>query len=178
MNLRDNLTDNELAVAEAQGWNDDTLVRLLFHQACPPNGPGRLAFFNQVAAEENATADSIYRTVFTVEVFSRGPLDLTVDSDPDASDLAAIDEFITTGGGIGYVQQTSQLVVPPAELPAHLERIGNDGSFFEDGNGHCDTCGAMCDGDGCMADRTHVAAIDPTAPAAHPYGGQKHRDEN
>lgn len=25
--------------------------------------------------------------------------------------------------------------------------------------GHCDTCGALCDADGCTADRTHVAAL-------------------
>lgn len=28
-------------------------------------------------------------------------------------------------------------------------------------DGRCDTCGTPCDEHGCMADRTHLAAIDP-----------------
>lgn len=32
--------------------------------------------------------------------------------------------------------------------------------------GRCDTCGSPCDEKGCAADRSHVAAIDPTAVPA------------
>lgn len=35
-------------------------------------------------------------------------------------------------------------------------------------NGHCDTCGAPCDGQGCTIDRRHLAAIDPTARDTYP----------
>lgn len=42
--------------------------------------------------------------------------------------------------------------------------------LFEDADsayGHCDTCGAPCDGHGCTADRAHLTAIDVTYPACH-----------
>lgn len=49
--------------------------------------------------------------------------------------------------------QTAEKVI--AGLLAAAEEL-------EDANGHCDTCGALCDADGCTTDRNHLAAIDPT----------------
>jgi hypothetical protein len=34
------------------------------------------------------------------------------------------------------------------------------GGWIENLNGHCDTCGALCDDRGCVADREHVVALD------------------
>lgn len=70
----------------------------------------------------------VYRTVFTVEVFSRGPY--VVPEEFDA--LADISYAITDGPHIGWVEQTSQEIVPPADVEAHMLRIHNDGSFFEE----------------------------------------------
>lgn len=75
-------------------------------------------------------SDPIYRTVFTVEVFSRGPFESP--DDENLSDLAAIDYAINEGDCIGSVDQTSSELVPADEIEAHLLRIGNDGAFFTD----------------------------------------------
>lgn len=68
--------------------------------------------------------DPIYRTVFTVEVFSEGPWD-------GGSNLTRIAYAIDEGDCIGNTEQTSAEIVPPDQVEAHMLRIGNDGSFFE-----------------------------------------------
>lgn len=78
-----------------------------------------------------ADSEPIYRTVFQVEVFSRGPFDLSTTPDT-VSDLAAIDHEISEGPCIGYIEQVSSEVVAPENVDAELIRIGNDGTFFEE----------------------------------------------
>lgn len=72
----------------------------------------------------------VYRTVFTVEVFSEGPF-AAQGADHDPFSLAEINYAIVEGDCIGMVSETSSAPVPDAELEAHLLRIGNDGSFFD-----------------------------------------------
>lgn len=73
-------------------------------------------------------SDDIVRTVFTIEVLSRGGYE--VRDDDRLHDLQAIAEDITEGDCIGDVTWTSAEVVPPDKVQEHLVRIGNDGSFF------------------------------------------------
>jgi hypothetical protein len=72
--------------------------------------------------EENA----VYRTMFTVEVFSRGPLDVSTLT------LDDIAYEITEGNCIGDYYAASQDVVSPDDVVSEMIRIGNDGTFFED----------------------------------------------
>lgn len=72
---------------------------------------------------------TIYRTVFQIEVFSEGPLDVEVD-DNDPFNLKEIAYAITEGDCIGNVEQISSEAVRPDEVKGHLLRIGNDGHFF------------------------------------------------
>lgn len=74
-------------------------------------------------------ADQIYRTVFSVEVLSDGPLILD-GGDNDPFDLEAINWAITTGECVGSVEQVSTDVVPTGEVVSHLERLGSDATFF------------------------------------------------
>ena len=67
----------------------------------------------------------IHRNVFMVEVFSSVPIG-------DDMTLSGIEYLITEGPGIGNFTHESTEVVPPGEVVAHLLRIGNDGSFFDD----------------------------------------------
>lgn len=76
-------------------------------------------------------SEPIYRTTYTLEVFSRGRLTVQ-GNDRDPFDLEAINYAITEGDCIGQVHWENEEVVPSDELEAHLVRIGNDGSFFED----------------------------------------------
>lgn len=73
----------------------------------------------------------IYRTVYRVEVFSQGPFDDGVGNG-DPFGLAQINYAITEGDCIGNVEVVSAEQVPPNEVQAHLLRIGNDGTFFEE----------------------------------------------
>lgn len=88
---------------------------------------------NSAATEPAADSrDAIHRTVITVEVFSRGPYDLSAAStDNDPYGLAAISYDVTFGDCIGAVQVTSTEVVPSEQVEPHLVRIGNDGTFFD-----------------------------------------------
>lgn len=45
---------------------------------------------------------------------------------------------------------------------ARARRLVKDAaeSIEDPSYGHCDTCGALCDARGCVADRTHVAALE------------------
>lgn len=70
--------------------------------------------------------DPIYRTVFQVEVFSKGPY-----PGAETLDLEAINYDITEGLYVGDVSCVSSEVVPPNDVRAHLIRIGNDGEFFD-----------------------------------------------
>lgn len=72
----------------------------------------------------------VFRTVFQVEVFSKGPLELAVRDD-DPFNLKAIDYEICEGDCIGMVDEVSSEQIPAADLEAHLIRIGNDGGFFD-----------------------------------------------
>jgi hypothetical protein len=72
------------------------------------------------------TSEPIYCTVFRVEVFSRGPYN-------DPFDLAEINYAITDGDCIGNCERISSAIVPPEKLDDELCRIGNDGTFFDDG---------------------------------------------
>jgi hypothetical protein len=68
----------------------------------------------------------IHRTVFQVEVFSEGPLDLSRrDDDPFE---------INEGSCVGNVEEVESTVVPPEQIEANLTRIGNDGEFFKNGS--------------------------------------------
>lgn len=71
--------------------------------------------------------EPVYRTVYTVEVFSRGPYE-PIGSEEE---LAQINYDITYGDCIGNVECRSTEIVPPEKIEAELLRIGNDGSFFE-----------------------------------------------
>src|SRR5688572_25889929 len=81
--------------------------------------------------------EPIYRTAFVVEVFSRGPLQLS-DRDDDPFGLLAINYEIVDGDCIGDVTQTEEEVVSPENLQAELVRIGNDGTFFDPVGGEDD----------------------------------------
>lgn len=73
----------------------------------------------------------IRRTVIQVEVFSEGPF-YADGGENDPFDLAAINYAISEGDCIGSTDVVvDSEVVPPAEVEAHLLRIGNDGSFFD-----------------------------------------------
>lgn len=86
-----------------------------------------LAEATAVIAAATSTGSAIHRTVFTVEVFSRGPLELA-----DGTDwLAEVNYQITDGPCIGNVERTTIEVVPPEQVEATMRRIGNDGSFFD-----------------------------------------------
>lgn len=74
----------------------------------------------------------IYRTVFQVEVFSRGPFVPDEDNPEDPWNLEAINQAIVYGDCIGEVGTISTEVVPDEKVVDELVRIGNDGSFFED----------------------------------------------
>jgi hypothetical protein len=80
--------------------------------------------------------------------------------------LAAIDYFITDGEGIGDYRLVDRGVVPADQLEAHMLRIGNDGTFFDDDpfgdadekqaernarDDLCDTCKPL-DHDSCSLD--------------------------
>jgi hypothetical protein len=73
----------------------------------------------------------IHRTVFQVEVFSRGPF-VPNGGDSDPFDLAEINYAITEGGCIGMVERVSSEIVPADKVEAEMLRIGNDGTFFDD----------------------------------------------
>lgn len=75
--------------------------------------------------------EPIHRTTLTVEVFSRGPLTMG-DCDGDPFDLETINYLITEGPCIGNVEVTGTDIIPAGEVEAHLLRIGNDGTFFEE----------------------------------------------
>lgn len=73
-------------------------------------------------------SDDIVRTVFTVEVFSRGAYE--VRDDDNLHDLEAIAYDISQGDHIGDVTWTSAEIIPTGKVAEHLLRIGNDGTFF------------------------------------------------
>lgn len=75
--------------------------------------------------------EPIFRTVFQVEVFSRGSLNLAARDD-DPFNLKGINYEICEGECIGMVKETSSEQVPALDLESHLLRIGNDGHFFDD----------------------------------------------
>lgn len=75
----------------------------------------------------------IHKTTYTVEVFSRGPFS-PPGGECDPFDLAEINYAITEGDCIGNVECTHEMVVPPEAVQGELERIGNDGSFFDEAN--------------------------------------------
>lgn len=59
--------------------------------------------------------------------------------------------------GDGYMSET---IAQRRAAALNEGRPGTDVANDEDYHyGHCDTCGAHCDRDGCTIDRTHVAAI-------------------
>lgn len=70
----------------------------------------------------------VHRSVYQVEVFSRGPFDTGMS---EVSVLAQIDYAISEDDCVGHVQLLSEEVVPAGELRGHLLRIGDDGSFAE-----------------------------------------------
>jgi len=72
----------------------------------------------------------IYRTVFTIEVLSDGPLNLAMRDD-DPFDLLAINYEITDGDCVGNVRQTLSEIVPTDKVRDELVAIGNDGTFFD-----------------------------------------------
>ena len=73
----------------------------------------------------------VYRTLVTVEVFSRGPFYVgALDEDPFG--LQEINYAITEGLCIGDVEVEASQRVPPEQIKDHLLRIGNDGTFFEE----------------------------------------------
>lgn len=72
-------------------------------------------------------ADSIYRTVYQVEVFSRGPFE---PSDEGAV-LEEIAYAITDGDCIGDISEVSSELVAPERVRDELVRIGNTGEFFD-----------------------------------------------
>lgn len=71
---------------------------------------------------------TVYRTVYTVEVFSQGPFEVPEETDW----LAEINYAITDGPCIGNVDHVSTEIVPADKVGAEMHRIGNDGSFFDD----------------------------------------------
>lgn len=70
-------------------------------------------------------AEPIYRTVIHVEIYSEGPY-------KGGLDLEAINYDISEGPCIGMVQEVLSREVPANKVEAHLRRIGNDGTFFDD----------------------------------------------
>jgi hypothetical protein len=84
-----------------------------------------------VHAMNETAAKGIYRTVMLIEVYSRGPLDLT-DRDDDPFELLAVNYEITDGDCIGDVHTVGEYLVDDADLVKHLVSIGNDGTFFDD----------------------------------------------
>jgi hypothetical protein len=74
-------------------------------------------------------SESIYRTVFQVEVFSEGPF-FSEGGDDDPFDLESIHYAIVEGDCIGNVERVSEEIVPAENLRDELIRIGNDGEFF------------------------------------------------
>lgn len=73
----------------------------------------------------------IFRTVYEIEVFSEGPLDLWEGEEPENPNaLQQIDYLITEGPCIGMVTWKSSERVPSHEVQTNLVRIGNDGEFF------------------------------------------------
>lgn len=98
------------------------------------------------------TPDRIYRTVFTVEVFSSGPY--------GDADLAEIAHDIMEGDCTGNYFMSEQEIVDPDKVASELERIGTDPGFFgedyEDdfvwdsmehvpNEGFCAKCGGDCE---------------------------------
>ncbi len=73
--------------------------------------------------------DDIVRTVYTIEVFSRGAYE--PHDDETMTDLESISFDIDQGDCIGEVTLTSSNLVAPGDLVKELQRIGNDGSFFD-----------------------------------------------
>jgi hypothetical protein len=84
-----------------------------------------------VLGATSAHQDAIYRTVFSVEVFSRGPFEACC-RDVDPVGLGAINEALIAGDCLGDVREVSCAVVPAVRVAAELRRIGNDGTFFDD----------------------------------------------
>lgn len=72
-------------------------------------------------------ADSIYRTVYHVEVFSRGPFEVS----DEGAVLEEISYAITEGDCIGDISEVSSEVVAPERVRSELVRIGNTGGFFD-----------------------------------------------
>lgn len=73
----------------------------------------------------------IRRSVFQVEVFSDGPLEVD-GGENDPFDLELINYLITEGDCIGSMEQVVvNEVVPPEKVKSELVRIGNDGDFFD-----------------------------------------------
>lgn len=74
----------------------------------------------------------VFRTVYEVEVFSEGPLDLWEGHFPDGDEsvLRQIDYMTSEGPCIGMVTWKSSEPIPAHEVEENLVRIGNDGDFF------------------------------------------------
>jgi predicted oxidoreductase len=71
----------------------------------------------------------IHRTVFQIEVFSRGSFS-PQKWFGDPFELGAINYAITVGGCAGNVERVSEEVVPAGHLKDELVRIGEDEEFF------------------------------------------------
>ena len=69
-------------------------------------------------------SDPIYRTIYTVTVYTQGPI-------TDFLDLTDIAHLISYGDGIGGLDQTSSYPVPDEAVYDALVEIGNDGTFFD-----------------------------------------------
>jgi hypothetical protein len=147
--------------AEWQCVNRD--CGMWFHDSADPRCPHCGTPHESDPAESD---QAIHHTVFTVEVFSRGPYEPA--DDHNLSDLAAIDYAINEGDCIGNVHRVFHEVVLPEKVESELLRIGNDGTFFnsdpEEGvpgveETRCSRCGALIadigdgtavDGSGCL----------------------------
>lgn len=102
--------------------------------------------------------EDYFRTVLVVEV-----LTATEAFNGDFAELAA--ECID-GNASGDIKLRVVERLSRAEVADLLKAQGSDPNFLsldgddEDGvNGHCDTCGAPVDADGCTSDRSHVVAL-------------------
>lgn len=74
----------------------------------------------------NERSEPIYRAVYQVEVFSRGPFE-----NDSMVDLETIAYAITEGDCIGDLGLMSNEIVPEDQVQEELLRIGNDGTFFD-----------------------------------------------
>lgn len=85
--------------------------------------------------------------------------------DPTPSFDALASSIVPNGGTIGplpdgtVIEVTYAHVTDPAMHAGWVEIYNRKHGEEDPRYGHCDTCGASCDRNGCMTDRSHVAAI-------------------